>query len=210
MKKLIIIGAGGMGRETYDLATLCKGFNKEYVIKGFLDDSMDTLNMFNDYPPIISNINDYIIQADDVFICSMGNVIKKKENIQIIQDRGGEFINLIHPEAFIGKNTKIGKGCIILKNAYIGVDCLIDDFVLIQVSAVIGYDVKIGKYSIIDSLAVCISGAELKEEVTVHTSSVINNNVIIERNANVGACSFVIRRVKESTSVYGNPAKTIK
>ena len=210
MKKLIIIGAGGMGRETYDLATLCKGFNKEYVIKGFLDDSMDTLNMFNDYPPIISNINDYIIQADDVFICSMGNVIKKKENIQIIQDRGGEFINLIHPEAFIGKNTKIGKGCIILKNAYIGVDCLIDDFVLIQVSAVIGYDVKIGKYSIIDSLAVCISGAELKEEVTVHTSSVINNNVIIERNANVGACSIVIRRAKVSTSVYVNPAKTIK
>jgi UDP-3-O-[3-hydroxymyristoyl] glucosamine N-acyltransferase len=178
MKNLIIIGAGGMGREIYDLAMFCKGYNKEYVIKGFLDNSM-------------------------------GNVIEKKKNIQIILDKGGEFINLVHPEAYIGKNTKIGKGCILLKNAYIGVDCVIDDYVLIQLSAVIGHDVKVGKYSRVDNFVVCVGGTELKEEVTVHTSSVINHKVIVERNATVGACSFVIRKVKENTIVYGNPAKKI-
>jgi sugar O-acyltransferase (sialic acid O-acetyltransferase NeuD family) len=209
MKNLVIIGAGGMGREIYDLATHCEGYNKEYLIKGFLDNSIEALKTFYGYTPIISTIDNYIIEDNDVFICSIGNVLEKKKNIQKILDKGGKFINLVHPDAYIGKNTKIGLGCILLKNAYVGVDCVIDDFVLIQLSAVIGHDVKVGKYSRVDNFVVCVGGTELKEEVTVHTSSVINHKVIVERNATVGACSFVIRKVKENTIVYGNPAKKL-
>jgi sugar O-acyltransferase (sialic acid O-acetyltransferase NeuD family) len=207
MKNLIIIGAGGMGREIFNLATLCKGFNSEYKIKGFLDDNKDALQGFAGYPPVINTISNYIPESDDVFVCSMGDVVQKKKSIGIILDKGGEFMTLIHPEAFIGKNVKIGKGCIIFKNAHIGVDSAINDYALIQISAIIGHNVKIGKYARIDCLAVCVGGTELKDEVTVHTTSVINHNVIVEKGATVGALSFVIRRVKENTTVIGNPAK---
>ena len=189
MKNLIIIGAGGMGREIFDLATICIGYNTEYVIKGFIDD--------------------YSTEQYYIFVCSIGDVVQKKKSIQLILDKGGEFISLIHPDASIGRNSIIGKGCIILKNAYIGAECIIGDYASIQISAVIGHDVKVGKYSRVDCLVVCVGGTELKEEVTVHTSSVINHKVIVERNAQVGACSFVIRRVKENTTVFGNPETQI-
>ena len=39
MKQLIIIGAGGFGRETYCTAKESIGYGEEYVIKGFLDDT---------------------------------------------------------------------------------------------------------------------------------------------------------------------------
>jgi sugar O-acyltransferase (sialic acid O-acetyltransferase NeuD family) len=209
MKNLIIISAGGMGREIFNLATICNGYNKDYTIKGFIDDDGEALNSFKGYPPVISSIKDYSIQPDDVFICSTGDVTQKKENIQVILNKGGEFISLIHPDASICHNAIIGNGCIILENAYIGCDSQIDNFVTIQISAVIGHDVKVGKYSRVDNFVVCVGGIELKEEVTVHTSAVINHNVIVERNAYVGACSFVIRRVKEYTTVFGNPAKKL-
>ena len=207
MKNLIIIGAGGMGREIFDLATVCNGFNKEYVIKGFLDDDTEALKGFVDYPLVIDTITAYNPVPEDVFICSIGDVVQKKKSVQTILDRGGEFINLIHPDAFIGKNVKMGVGCIVLKNAFIGVECIIEDFTIIQISAVIGHDVKIGKYARIDCLVVCVGGTELKDEVTVHTSSVINHRVVVEKGATVGASSFVIRRVKENSTVFGNPAK---
>lgn len=207
MKNLIIIGAGGMGREVFDLATICKENNTEYKIKGFLDDDKDALQSFKGYPPVINTIKEYVIEPEDVFVCSMGDVAQKKKSIQIILEKGGEFINLIHPDAFIGKNVNMGKGCIVLKNAFIGVECIIEDFTLIQISAVIGHDVKIGKYSRVDCHAVCVGGTELKDEVTIHTSAVINHRVIVERGATVGALSFVIRKVKENTSVFGSPAK---
>lgn len=209
MKDLVIIGAGGMGREIFHLANLCNGFNTEYTIKGFLDDDKDALQSFSGYPIIIDTIKNYKPKANDVFICSIGDVVQKKKIIHTILDKGGEFINLIHPGASIGKNVKMGKGCIIMKNSLIGVDCTINDYVLIQASAVIGHDVKIGKYSRIDCHVVCVGGIELKDEVTIHSCAVINDRVIVEKGATVGAVSFVIRKVKENTTVFGNPAKRL-
>lgn len=209
MKNLIIIGAGGMGREIFSQAMLCKGFNSEYVIKGFIDDNKNALQGFAGYPNVIDTVTNYIPEADDVFICSMRNVIEKKRSIQIILGKGGEFINLIHTEAYIGKNVKIGKGWIVLKDVHIGVDCTINDHVLIQNSAVIGYDVKIGKYTRVDCHVVCVGGIELKDEVTVHSNAVINQHVIVEKGAIVGALSFVIRKVNENTTVIGNPARKL-
>ena len=210
MKNLIIIGAGGMGREIYDLSTQCHGYNKEYVIKGFLDDWNEALNGYDGYPPVIGKVSDYVVKPEDIFVCSFGDVELKKNCIELILDKGGDFLTLIHPTASIGCNTKIGTGCIVLMNAYIGADCIIEDFVLVQIAAVVGHDVKVGKYSRLDCNTLCVGGTEIKEEVRIHTSAVINHRVVVGRKAQVGACSFVIRKVKEGTTVFGNPAKKIK
>lgn len=209
MKNLIILGAGGMGREIYDLAKVCSGYNTEYIIKGFLDDNKDVLKKFQSYPPVIKTIEEYIPQSDDVFVCSMGNLNNKKKSIQKILDKGGEFITLIHPSASISPNAKIGKGSILLKNVHVGANSVVGDYTLIQISAVVAHDVKIGNYSRLDCFTVCVGGAEIGDEVTVHTAAVINENVILGDKSTIGACSFVIRKVKENTTVFGNPAKRL-
>lgn len=101
----------------------------------------------------------------------------------------------------------MGKGCLILKDVHIGVDCTINDYALIQNCAIIGHDVKIGKYTRVDCNVVCVGGIELKDEVTIHSNAVNNHRVILEKGATVGALSFVIRKVNENTTVIGNPAK---
>ena len=96
-----------------------------------------------------------------------------------------------------------------MKDVHIGVDCTINDHVLIQNSAVIGHDGKIGKYTRVDCNVVCVGGVELKDEVKVHSNAVINHHVIVEKGAIVGALSFVIRKVNENTTVIGNPARKL-
>ena len=123
MKNLIIIGAGGMGREIFSQAMLCKGYNTNYKIKGFVDDNKNVLRGFAGYPNVIDTVTNYIPEADDVFVCSMGNVIQKKRSIQTILGKGGKFINLIHTEASIGRNVKIGEGCIIFGKVFIHEIC---------------------------------------------------------------------------------------
>ena len=66
MKNLIIIGAGGMGRQVFLFAQGCKGYQKDYVIKGFLDDNLDAMDGFDDFPPLLGSVDDYEIQPDDV------------------------------------------------------------------------------------------------------------------------------------------------
>lgn len=210
MKDLIIIGASGFGRDIYNMATECIGYQKEYVIKGFLDDNKNALESFGNYPPIVNSIKDYIVEENDVFICALGDVKTKKSIIHLILKKGGKFISLVHPTANVDRSAKIGVGCIILQNAFIGAGSIIGDFILIQVSTVIGHDVKIGNYSRIDCLAVCTGGAIIEDEVTIHTAAVINQQVIVGKGSCVGAGSFAIRRVKENSTVFGNPATILK
>lgn len=210
MKNLLIIGASGFGRDIYSLATECIGYQTEYVIKGFLDDNKDALESFGNYPPVINSIKDYIVKDDDVFLCALGDVQQKKKFIQLILNKGGKFITLIHPSAIVDKNAKIGIGCIVLQYATLGSGSVVGDFALIQISTIVAHDVKIGNYSRIDCLVVCTGGAIIEDEVTIHTAAVINQKVIVGKGALVGAGSFVIRKVKENSMVYGNPAISLK
>lgn len=209
MKDLIIIGAGGFGRVVYQLATECHGFQREYSIKGFLDDNLNALDGFSNYPKIINSISNYDIQKNDLFACSIGNVVTKKKIINTIHHKGGCFVSLIHPTTHIGNNAQLGDGLIIMRNAVIGSDSKIGNYSLIQIAAVIGHDAHIGEYARIDCHVVCVGGTTVHDEVAIHTSAVINENVIIEKGAVIGAGSFVIRNVKEQTTVYGNPAKKL-
>lgn len=210
MKQLIIIGARGFGREIYNLALQCKGYKNNFEIKGFIDDNKDALRKFDNYPPIIDSVENYKPSREDVFICAIGDVLYKKKYINLILNKGGKFISLIHPSAVIDQNAQIGDGCIILQNATVGSGAIVGNFVLIQISTIIAHDVSIGNFSRIDCQVVCTGGSIINEDVTIHTSAVINQNITIEKGACVGSGSFVIRRVKEFTTVYGNPAIKLK
>lgn len=208
MKNLIILGAGGMGREVYWLARRCKGYGTEYMIKGFLD--------FNDpnwdttvYPPILGVETSYQIDTDDVFICSVGDVKLKKKICETIIKKRGAFINLIDPNSYIGPTAKIGNGCLVFHDAHIGSEAEVGDFVMLQSFAALGHDVKVGDFSRIDPKVSCVGGAFIGNSVTLHTMCVINQKVIIEDYAVIGAMSFVIRKVKQGKTVFGIPAKEI-
>lgn len=209
MKNLIIIGAGGMGRQVYLFAKACSGYQKEYVIKGFLDDNPNAMVGFEEFPPLLGSVDNYEIQPNDIFFNSIGDVAAKKKCINKILDRGGEFITLIHPTATVSEGSKVGKGCMIAARVGIGVESSVGDFCLIQDNAIIGHDVHVGDFCRIDCNVVLIAGVKLDDGVCVHTSSVINHNVHIGENAMVGALSFVIRNVKPGMAVQGNPAKRI-
>lgn len=209
MKNLIIIGAGGMGRTVYSNALESVGYGESYTVKGFIDDNLNALDGFPNYPPIIGTIKDYIPQENDVFVSSIGGASRRPCMEEIIS-RGGEFIELIHKTARIYNNVKLGKGNFIGAYSVIGNDAVVGDYNMIQAYSVIGHDAKIGSWNRIDTHVTCVGGIVIEDEVNIHTSAVINHGVTVGSGAHVGALSFVIRKVKAGTTVMGNPAKKIE
>ncbi len=209
MKNLIILGAGGMGRQMYVFAQSCKGYGVDYTIKGFLDDNPLAMDGFEGFPPVLGTVDGYQIEKDDIFFNSIGDVAAKKDCINKILAKGGEFITLIHPTAIISEGSCVGRGCMFSARSGLGIESTVGDFCLIQDNAIIGHDVHVGNFCRIDCNVVLIAGVKLDDEVCIHTSSVINHNVHIGEGAKVGALSFVIRNVKPGTTVQGNPAKRI-
>lgn len=206
MKNLLIIGARGYGREIYSLACECVGYERNYIIKGFLDDKSNALDGYINYPPIIGSVEHYEIQEDDIFICALGDVKYKEMYANIILEKGGNFINLIHPTAYIGRNTNIGVGCIMCRYVNISCDVCIGDFATFQPFVTIGHDACIDNYCHLNTYSFMGGGAVIEKGVTLHTSAVLLPKVRAERYSTIGASSVALRKVKEGITVYGNPA----
>lgn len=209
MKQLLILGAGGMGKEIYYTARHSIGYGKEFVVKGFLDfpnSDWDT----NIYPPIICLEDDYEIQPDDVFTCSIGDVQLKRKICEKMKARGAKFQTLIFDNVQIRENVKIGDGCIIDSYAHIGSDAVIGENCLIQAFSCVAHDCVIGDYVRIDVRSLLVGGVVVGNNVTVHTNAVVSHKVVLEDNSTVAAMSFVIKKVKAGTTVMGNPAKRLE
>lgn len=209
IKNLIIVGAGGMGRSVFCIAIGSIGYGTEFQVKGFIDDDLHSMDEFDNYPPMLGTIDGYEIQENDVFVCSIGSTKTKKMICEKLKARGVKFQTLIHKTAIVRQNAKIGDGCIIADYASVGADCTIGENTLVQTFSIAAHDCKIGNYVRIDTHSTCVGGVIVEDCATIHTTAVVSHKVVVGEGAVVAAMSFVIKKVKPNTTVYGNPAKVL-
>lgn len=209
MKKLIIIGARGFGREYHNGLKLREDYGKEFVIKGFLDDKSDALAGFDGYAPILDSVENYSIEQNDVFTCALGDTYYRKKYVDIIREKGGIFFSLISSKSIIHPNAQIGEGVMISAFCSISSNTRIGDFTTIQPFCNIGHDAVIGEFCSLESYSFMGGFSEIGNNVTLHTRATILPHIKVGTNAVVGAGSVVLRNVKEDTTVFGIPAKKI-
>lgn len=207
-KNLLIIGARGFGREVYDLALDCIKAGADFYVKGFLDDKSGALNGLVDYPPIISSVEDYDIQENDVFVCGLGDPHWRKVYTEKILEKGGNFISLISPHAIIRRNAHIGEGCIISHFSNISMDTHISDHCAI-LSSGIGHDAKIGRFSVLSGRVSVNGFVEIGDEAYLGCGVCVAPHKKIGDKAFIGIGSVVVSNVKPGVKVFGNPAKKI-
>lgn len=205
---LVIIGASGLAREVFDLAHICFSYNPKFKVKGFLSDNPSDIAEMG-YPSVLSTVEDYEVEEDDVFFCAIGSVIDRKETVEIILSKGGEFVNLIHPTAIISPSAKVGVGVAIKAYCSLASDTYIDDFSYLQSSVILGHDVEIGKFCQVNSFSFFAGWVKVGDQATINAGVKILQSKKIGNNATVGIGSIVIRNVKPYTTVFGNPAKKI-
>lgn len=209
MKNLIIVGARGFGREVYELALNSKGYGKDWIVKGFLDDKKDALSGFNRYPPIISSVESYQIQKDDLFVTALGHTGYKKYYTEHLLERKAEFVNLVHKGADVQSSLIGSKGILVFNYVTISVDVTVGDFVVFQQYTAVGHDVSIGSWAHISAFSFLGGYSVIGEGVLINPGAKIVPHKKIGNWATVGAGSLVLRNVKPNTTVFGEPAKEI-
>lgn len=212
MKHLLIIGARGFGREIYRSFIHTKPYlDGEIEVKGFLDDKFDALDGLNgDWPPIISPVESYQIQPNDVFFCALGDTHWREHYAKIIEERGGHFINIIHPTALVSPAAEIGHGCSIGAYTSISPNVKIGNHVMVQSFDDFGHDAEIEDYASIESYVFLGGYAKVGEFSTLHTKSSIIPHKSIGKKCVVGFGSVVMRNFKDGIHLFGNPAKKIE
>lgn len=212
MKHLIICGTGDFSRELYWHALSSIGYNIDWNIKGFLAwNESDVSDEDRGKLPlsIVGDINSYVMEEGDVFTCAIGNPHKRKDFIEKILEKKGEFINIIHKTSIIQGNTQLGTGVILCPYTLINDNAQIEDYVMINSMSTVGHDVHIGKYSCLMGHVDLCGYANIGDEVYFGSGSRVLPKGKVESNSYVGAGSVVLKKVKTGTTVFGVPAQRI-
>lgn len=210
MKRLIIMAAGGCGREILQWALDMNEKVPRWDFFGFLDYDEHILDGKNSVAAIIGNDDNYEICDNDEFICAVGNGTLREKIINKMEGRGAKFINLIHPTAIIARSVKLGGGVVVYPYSLITADTTIGKGCMINMNCSVAHDVEMGEYCTISPNCNITGMCRIGKHVFMGTGVQIIPAMKVEDGAYICAGSVVMTRVKEGTKVIGNPAKRIR
>lgn len=211
MKHLVIIGAGELGRELYWHAHESLGFAEEFDIKGYIDDDFapEAERYQKLQKPLMSTIDDYVIEEDDVFICAVGSPGGREATVKKIKEKGGKFISLINRTSLIQGTVSIGEGVFIGPYTVIGDSVIIRDHVMLNTHTSVGHDAVIDEYTCAMSFVDITGCCQIGKKVYLASGCRMTPSSKIGDGAYIGIGSVVLRRVKAGTKVFGNPARPV-
>lgn len=212
MKDLIIIGAGGVGRETALIVEALNLVSKEWNILGFVDDNKEVQGKNINGYKVLGGIDYTLNYKDEIYVvCGIANYKVKKSIIDKIKSTNSKikFPNIIHPSVKLNRTVDIGEGCIIYENAVITANIKIGSHVIISPKCGIGHDSIIQDYTTL-LWNVNVSGnVVLEEGVTMGSGSTVIQGIRIGRESFIGAGAVVIKNIRLNSKSVGVPSRYI-
>lgn len=205
-----IYGAGGLGREVFELANVINSRNNFWTEIVFIDDATVT---FNPRKAEILKFQEIKVKYDlkNFEICiAIGEPAIRKILYDKVISSNIKIISLIHPEVYIPKSTKVGKGTIINKFVSITSDIIISENVYIHPMACIGHDSIIGKNAIISSFVDVAGNCVVGDESFLAIGTILKHGITIGEKSILGLGSIVHRNIPSNVIAMGNPARPMK
>ncbi|AFQ45945.1 acetyltransferase [Desulfosporosinus meridiei] len=209
VKDLIIVGAGGHGREVLEWVKDINENKPTWNVLGFIDDNLDKLTDKKSSYQIIGKIADWKVEENQCFALGIASPVLKEKVTQLLMERGAEFVSVIHPTARIAESAGYGIGLVAYPNSGIGPDAYVGDFVTL-LSSKIGHDAWVGDYTTISSHCGVNGEVKLGKRVFLGSHAAIVPSKRIGDDVYVGLGSVVINDVENNTKVFGNPARSTR
>jgi sugar O-acyltransferase (sialic acid O-acetyltransferase NeuD family) len=207
--RLLIIGAGGFGREVLGWALAVPAESREWEAAGFLDANPAALDGFPCGHTVLGDPATYVPGPDDVLLPAVADPATKLRICRDLKARGGRFVTLLHPSVIVGPACRIGDGCVLCPRVTLTTNVTIGDFVTCNAYSGFGHDSVIGDGCTISSHADVTGVVRLGEGVFLGSHATVLPRVDVGDYAVIGASSAVVKNVPARATMMGVPAKQI-
>ena len=212
-RQLVIIGAGGVGREVLDvveavnLAPASTGGGRFDVV-GFLDDAEPELDLMPvDGVPHLGPVASLSELPDDVgYVIGIADTVVRGEIDAVGQSSGRWSPVLVHPTASLGRSVELGPGSVVFAQASLTNHIRLGRGVQVHPGATIGHDTTVADYVTVCPQVAVSGNVAVERGVWLGTSSCVNQGLTVGEAATVGSGAAVIRDVPPWVTVVGVPA----
>lgn len=179
MQDIIIVGAGGMGREVLAVVKNINTLIPTWNFLGFVDDGKTAGDIVNNTKVLggLDYINTLSSKTAVVIAISLPKV--RKQLKEKITNSNVFFPTIIHPSVIISdaEFVGIGEGCLLLINTVFTTNITIGDFVIVNAGAIINHDAQIDSFSTIMPGVNISTGAKVGMGCYIGTGSKISKPV---------------------------------
>jgi sugar O-acyltransferase (sialic acid O-acetyltransferase NeuD family) len=207
--KIVIIGAGGFGREVLSLIKNINIAKHTFEVLGFLDDGLERGMSIHD-KEVVGGVKDFTRSGAEGAILAVGKSNTREQIKSVLPDHT-DYPNIIHPNVIFQDEARInlGYGNIICAGNIFTTDIKIGNFNIFNLSSTIGHDVQVSDFCSIMPGVNISGGAKLHHGVYVGTGAKLIKATDLGSYCTVGAGAVVDADVKANSTVVGVPARPI-
>jgi sugar O-acyltransferase (sialic acid O-acetyltransferase NeuD family) len=209
-KKLIIYGAGDLGREImYAAMEQHSEFGRPCRTAAFIDDAAEKQGGRLEGVKVLSlnAVLESLDSANHLFISGIGNAAGRMVSINELAKRipQAQFASVVHRSAVIMPTVTMGPGVYVGANATIGIGCSLQGHSVVNFNCSIGHDTALAPFAVI-SPGCILSGRTTIGRATFLGSGVISYpGVCVGSRCLVSAGAVIARSIPDNTRIIEKP-----
>lgn len=207
MKRLVIIGAGGFGREVLDIVTAINATRSAWTLLGFIADQRPDPSTPGSLDSLWLGSRDVLhLYWDTSFVVAISDAAARRELATEAEATGLQPATLIHPTASVGIGNTIGPGTVIGTQASITTNVTIGRHVHLDQQSAVAHDAVLGDYARVNPGGIVCGNVRVGTLALVGANATVLQERSVGDGAIVGAGAVVTRHVPPYQTVAGVPA----
>lgn len=212
MIPLVVVGAGGFGRETIDVILAINEVRPTFNLLGVVDDSPSELNRSRldaIEVPLMGRI-DELEGMDCHATIGIGSPKARKAIAARLDGYRISSPTLIHPTAVIGSAFRANPGLVVCAGVSIGTNVTLGRHVHLNPHAVVGHDTTLEDFVSVNPNATVSGDCVIGAGTLLGAASVVLEGRTLPPATTVGAAACVVSPGRPGETVVGVPAKPLK
>ncbi len=202
----LIYGGGKLGKQIHFAAV--SYFKDKYNILGFIDDTKDIGEKVIEDLEIVGSLKEVkkTQQYNDkkinlLFAIGYGDMQKREVAFHNAINAGYDFESLIHPNAMVEKNVKLGVGVYVSAGAVVDQYSIIGDATYIDIGVLISEDVCISTNNFIAAGTTIGGHVKIGKNNFIGMNTTVVDNLTISDNNIINSRAFIYRKIKNGQKV---------